>query len=46
MKTNVISYIEDLVGVNNILEIGKSIKDAYNLKKDTDVLLEQSIKRY
>ncbi len=44
LKTNVISYIEDLVGVNNILEIGKSIKDAYNLKKDTDVLLEQSIK--
>ncbi len=44
VKSNVISYIEDLIGVNNIIEIGTSIKDAYNLKKDTNIVLEQSIK--
>ena len=38
----VITSIEGLLGVNNIIEIGSSVKDAFDLEKNTIHLLEQS----
>lgn len=41
-KSKIISTIEELLGVNNIIEISSSVKDAYDLEKNTKELLEQS----
>lgn len=41
-KSKTISTIEGLLGVNNIIEIGSSIKDAFDLEKNTTQMLEQS----
>ncbi len=44
VKSKAISYIENLIGVNNIIEIGTSVKDAYDLKNNTNTMLEESTK--
>lgn len=41
-KSKVITSIEGLLGVNNIIEIGSNVKDAFDLEKNTMKMLEHS----